>query len=388
MASESRTVKATCHCGEAVHEITLSSNAFPLPAWFCTCDSCRHMTGGMYLSCAFLPSSYKPSPALLGKLTAFEFSKTITQYFCKQCGAQMLVHCLGKYNAPETAEHWDALTGSLEQFDGVVDVKGYEYIVNTRDGGFTDFLHSINDRALKRWPLDFDEGSELPLYWRPPKLAKPPAAIDRLPAHCKCKGVSFYITRPSQQPIPTDKPWPEALIPNYDQAQDLDDAAQESWWLRAKKGKFLAGLCACDTCRLVSGMDITAWAFVPAIDMTLDSEGKVPFTTDFGTLKSYNSGPGVTRHFCSRCGATVFYDHVDRNRMQLLDVAVGLLAAPEGARAESWLEWRTERVSFPEDTVGRARSLIEGLENGLRDFRERGYGRLGPAKEVSDALLV
>lgn len=74
--------------------------------------------------------------------------------------------------------------------------------------------------------------------------------------------------------------------------------------------------------------------------------------------------------------------------MQLLDVAVGLLAAPEGARAESWLEWRTERVSFPEDTVGRARSLIEGLENGLRDFRERGYGRLGPAKEVSDALLV
>lgn len=387
MASENRTVKATCHCGEAAHEITLQSNAFPLPAWFCTCDSCRHMTGGMYLSCVFLPSDYKPSTALLNKLTAFNFSKTITQYFCKQCGAQMLVHCLGKYNAPETTEHWDALTGSLEQFDGVVDVKGYEYIVNTKDGGFTDFLHAINDRALKRWPLDFDEGAELPLYWRPPKLAEAPTAIDRLPAHCKCNGVSFYITRPSQRPIPADKPWPEALIPNYDQSQDLDDAAQESWWLRARKGKFLAGLCACDTCRLVSGMDISAWAFVPAIDMTLDAEGKVLFTTEFGTLKSYSSSPGVTRHFCSRCGAMVFYDHVDRQRMRLLDVAVGLLAAPEGARAESWLEWRTERLSFPEDAVGRASSLIEGLERGLRDFRERGYGRLGPVKEVSDALI-
>jgi hypothetical protein len=52
----------------------------------------------------------------------------------------------------------------------------------------------------------------------------------------------------------------------------------------------------------------------------------------------------------------------------LLDVAVGLLDAPEGARAEDWLEWCTSRLSFREDAVGRADSLVEGIERGLAEF--------------------
>ena len=54
-----------------------------------------------------------------------------------------------------------------------------------------------------------------------------------------------------------------------------------------------------------------------------------------------------------------------------LDVAVGLLDAPEGARAEDWLVWCTSRLSFREDAVGRADSLADGVEKGLREFEER-----------------
>lgn len=134
-------------------------------------------------------------------------------------------------------------------------------------------------------------------------------------------------------------------------------------------------------------MEITPWAFVPAIDITLDAEGEEPFKLPFGTLKGYKSSPGVLRYFCGECGAIVFYTEEDRDRTSLLDVAAGLLGAEEGSRAESWLEWRTERLSFREDAVGRAGSLVEGIESGLREFRERGHGRFGPSDEVREALL-
>lgn len=97
---------------------------------------------------------------------------------------------------------------------------------------------------------------------------------------------------------------------------------------------------------------------------------------DFGTLPkgvltSYSSSPGVVRDFCSGCGATVFWH--DGIRPDLVDVSVGLLRAEEGARAESWLKWWTDRVSFEEETeTGRegaaartARKLIGALEGGL-----------------------
>jgi hypothetical protein len=46
------------------------------------------------------------------------------------------------------------------------------------------------------------------------------------------------------------------------------------------------------------------------------------------------------------------------------------------------LEWQTERVSYREDALGRARSLVIALEDGLKQFSEEEYGRRGPAEEV------
>jgi len=56
-----------------------------------------------------------------------------------------------------------------------------------------------------------------------------------------------------------------------------------------------------------------------------------------------------------------------------VDVAVGLLDAPEGARAEEWVAWHDERVSFAE--MGRSKGLVRGLEDGLRRYGIKRGGR-------------
>ena len=386
MVGNTKTLKAACLCGDANHEITLASEDFPLPCYFCTCDSCRHMTGCLFLSTTYLPSSYEPSQDLLEKLTLFKFTDRVTTYSCKRCGCLMFDHCLPDPQTPGRQANWDIMTGTLETFDGDLDLKGYEYVHDTIDGGFTDFMPVANGRTLDRWPYGIEGEAKLPLYWRDPETPKPPEAGTRLGAHCKCKGVRFYVARPSTQSTQASRSWPDLLIPHYEQSDEKGDAAHETWWLRANKTKFLAGLCSCNSCRLASGMEITPWAFIPKIDISLDAEGKVPFEDTFGTLKTYNSSEGVVRSFCSICGAIVFFANVERDKTTLLDVAVGLFNAPEGSRAESWLEWRTERLSFREDAVGRANSLVAGIEKGLGEFRAKGHGRHGPAEEVSQAL--
>jgi hypothetical protein len=95
-------------------------------------------------------------------------------------------------------------------------------------------------------------------------------------------------------------------------------------------------------------------------------------------LHSFASSEGVLREFCGVCGATVFWH--DAYRPDVIDVSVGLLDAAEGARAERWLEWWTDRVSFSEDVeTGRsgppavaARDLITALEKGMQAWASEG----------------
>lgn len=88
----------------------------------------------------------------------------------------------------------------------------------------------------------------------------------------------------------------------------------------------------------------------------------MPYLVPFGTLKAYRSSEKVTRYHCARCGASVFFTSEERS--DLVDISVGILDAPEGARAESWLDWRMDRLSFREDAVPRAESLVLALEEG------------------------
>lgn len=367
MENDTRSVKATCLCGRAAQTITLPKSDFPLKAYFCSCNSCRHMIGTLIYSVVFLSPSYQPSKELMNELDGFIFSERITQYHCKTCGTQVIGSSLA---GPKNSEAllWCFPTGTLEEWDSVVQVLGFEHIADSIDGGFSDFVPSLDGKTVERWPGHFRQGEQIPLGWRAPEVASVEALpSDRLHAHCKCNGVQFWIARASETSKQAECSWPDLLVPSVTGKSENPDNVP--WWLRANGTKFLAGTCACNSCRLASGTDIVEWAFVPTVDISLDAEGTLPFKRQFGTLKTYDSSPDVTRHFCGTCGAVVFFECHERPR--LLDIAVGLLDAPEGARAETWLDWYKERLSFREDGVPRAESLVVAVESGLKAYSER-----------------
>lgn len=136
--------------------------------------------------------------------------------------------------------------------------------------------------------------------------------------------------------------------------------------------KFLGIMCACNSCRLDVGMEFQAWVPIPTINMSLDSEGTKPFSSfKIGTLKEFRSSQKVSRYHCGTCGASVLY--VIDDRPGLVNVAAGAFDAPEGARADSWVEYWTARLSSREDAMSRAESLVSGMDKGLKEFGKH-YG--------------
>jgi hypothetical protein len=259
----------------------------------------------------------------------------------------------------------------------------HQHVEDTKDGGLSPFFLPSSPRSSP-----------------PPSGTNNDAGI--LHASCHCTSVSLQITRPSPNlTLNPDSGYPDLLLPYITTPPEtVSNPNHEKWYLRPvpssssstppspeehqpnrpePKTKYLAGTCACAPCRLTSGFEIQTWAFIPRINISISPSPSQPHKPlDFTQLptnhplKAYESSPGRIREFCSLCGATVFWH--DRFRPDLIDVSVGLLRAPEGARAESWLEWWTGRVSFSEDAgKGRAggakawgKGIIGLLEEGLR----------------------
>jgi hypothetical protein len=117
-------------------------------------------------------------------------------------------------------------------------------------------------------------------------------------------------------------------------------------------------------------MEITSWAFVPPCDIFLDKEGKqpIPHSMEFGTVKAYDSSPGIRHYFCHDCGATLFYNADDRRHFT--DIAMGVLNAPEGARAENWFEWRGNGIDFIEDADHRAKEFARSVQKGFEEWQK------------------
>ncbi|KAB5546978.1 glutathione-dependent formaldehyde-activating enzyme [Coniochaeta sp. 2T2.1] len=373
MMNDSR-LDISCLCGSANQQVSfLGDNdqqrlgaSWEASSRLCHCHACRHLTG--LLCTSFLPIS-GPEKASLDGLTAYASAPHSTSYFCPKCGCHIFV-CSKRPVTPrglgesiEGTEQWAVATGTIAGSPGNGSAD------ETRDGGISVWINS----APKPAPVTHTQST---------------GAADStvLPASCHCGTVRFHITRPDESSWMPKSPFPDLMLPYCrTDASTVKNPSDVKWWLRGEdKTKYLAGTCACRSCRLSSGFDIQTWAFVPRSNIRIYStsptseEEEEPQLLDFdtipsGVLKSYESSPGVAREFCPRCGATVFWHN--KERAELIDVSVGLLEAPEGARAESWLEWWTERVSFAEEAgaeVGRqqlaftrARRLIESLEQGL-----------------------
>ena len=354
--AEMISTKVSCLCGTFHTSISIPRVSVPLTGVLCHCNTCRHVSGVLCTSYACLPSA----PHSLNGLSKYEGSDECTRFFCGSCGAHVFAHLKSK-------DLWLLATGVLEGGADLVTFKANTWVGETRDGGMSAWLPHLYGEEMVR----YSRGSQNGDLFQPQRTSKPMAkpekqgAKSKLHASCHCGGVHFHITPPSSSSKDAASPWPDLLAPYH--STSSANPRDVKWWLRANNTQYLAGLCTCRSCRLASGFDIQAWTFVPGVNVVLDTNGKaLDLSTAMGTLRRYESSKSTYREFCATCGATVFW-HCDE-RPDLVDVSVGLLEAESGARAEEWLEWCTERVSFIEDA--RDTVLVGALVEGLRAWGE------------------
>ncbi|KAF2444479.1 hypothetical protein P171DRAFT_389262, partial [Karstenula rhodostoma CBS 690.94] len=313
--ADQKTFKALCHCKSSQLSFTVPTSSLPLPAYFCHCSICRRTHGTLCTIHAKIP----PPKVDLNTFTAYNSTPTVQKLFCSTCGAHMLDNA-----HEEDGEAWFVEISMVDADESTWNFESHHFLENTKDGGLSTWLPEIGGKALRMWKRGSPSESE---FVQPPKLtANPSTQGGKLKAHCHCGGVEFHISPPRGDELHKDSP--DNMTPK-------------------DKTKWYALVDACNSCRLISGCAVIGWAFPEKSHITL-ADGS-PYRPLFGTLKAYKSSMDVDRTFCDTCGAVVTYTCGDRPNF--VDVAVGLLDAESGVRAEEWLEWRTHRMSYEEDCI-------------------------------------
>ncbi|KAH7135457.1 Mss4-like protein [Dendryphion nanum] len=370
MSESIKTLSVSCHCGTNTHTFQAPLTSLPLATNLCNCNISRRISGSLLTSYINIthPTISNPIPPkpVLSSLTPYKSSSVLTRHFCSTCGTHM-------YLEYHDDGHFEVATGTLqaERTDDLVDFKSIMWISDTIDGGASHFITHISSKELPRYLQgnEFTNTPQTSLYWNSsPNSPSPPThRLTPIPAHCHCTGVQFWITPPDSSSYTATSPYPDLLIP-YNSPVSSGNPSNEPWWLPTPT-HYLAGTCTCHSCRRASGFDIIFWAFIPTSNIFQDAGCTIPFSRNdgkyWGSMKRYESSAGVARTFCGSCGANVFWD----GRETLVDVAVGLLDAEDGTRAEERLVWCAERVSFGEEGVHRG--LVGGLESGLRVWGKR-----------------
>jgi hypothetical protein len=322
----------------------------------CHCSICRRTHGAL---CTF--HARIPKPSSLEGMTAYKTSPESegTRYFCTKCGTQM---CDG---SDKSEEGWCISTGVVDKVDGIFDFKNHIFVPSTKDGGFSDFVPKIGDQTLKCWEGHQYESPELAPDWKDSiaKTTVQSAPNERLHAHCHCGGVSFYMIRPDYGSPAFKLDFPGLAMPGPEPRDRPNEFEQGNYWIGTDRSKFITGSCVCASCRLGAGCDVVQWAFVPTFAIS-QTDGS-PFSRLFGTLKEYNSSDSKWRRFCRTCGAAIFWHDMDE-RPNVVDVAVGILDAESGARAEDWLEWRAGKLSW--HALALNKTLADAVRDGAREW--------------------
>ena len=256
-------------------------------------------------------------------------------HFCSKCGCH--ITCIDK-----DEDHAWYITPSItnDEDHAFFKFRCNAFTTSAADGGLSNMLKEVGGKPLPSWnPPDTDDRSKLVVEEAEVGADGEP----RLRAKCRCGGVSFTIKRPSEQVLAND------VLNKFVSPMD--------------KTKWLACLDICNDCRLVTGTHVIGWCFVAL------SACEPPISSDLqiGTSKTYSSSPGVLRSFCGDCGATVFYSCKERMKEghEAVDVAIGLLRAPEGPLADNWVTWRSRIAHLPSGYVydkDYAGSLQEGMD--------------------------
>lgn len=335
---EKQTFTARCHCSNVQFAITLPKSMLPLNAYICGCYHCRLTHGSFGSFHITLPPGHGPEWTA-GRLN-YSVYKTKggsggQRFFCPTCGAHS-----GHY------EPWiNQWVLDVALFDGPPfwTYTHFAFPRSAGDGGLLSWIPEISPgKPLLPLSLPHDQPQDY-------ELEKTGAeGGERLRAECHCGGVSFTIGRPT------------AAIRRHEYLRRYVSPADPTKWK--------ALLDFCRDCRKLTGVPCNAWALVPraAIEPAVPADLR-----HLGTMKAYASSEASARGFCGVCGATVFARHEARampsEPQTVLNIAVGILRAPEGSKAENWVTWRTGEPAFvgPDDDARTfdpefAEAVVEG----------------------------
>lgn len=355
MAALDGSLKIRCLCGAVSQTVSFSGN-IPASLHVCHCHTCRHTSG--VLCSSYIPvDGFSPSPELQG----YASSDQSTRYFCKTCGCHVARSATANGNTPAWQVATGTMVASAESPSQAVPSDEHVHVNDTIDGGLSVWLDAPGHHPSRRL-------TEQPS----------PKTGDVLSASCACSAVRLAITRPDASSRIPSRRLPDLTHSDFTTPEAVKaNPSDHKWWLSPCGTRYLAGTCACRSCRLATGFEIQTWAFIPRSNLAIYSPTRGAFVAlDFddlpaSTVQTHVSSPGVKRHFCGTCGATVFWR--EAKRADVVDVGVGLLQSATGARAEDWLYWWTGRVSFVEDVeldregfaAQRATALMRALESGM-----------------------
>ncbi|KAH7150686.1 Mss4-like protein [Fusarium sp. MPI-SDFR-AT-0072] len=324
--------RITCLCGNMSRQLGAqprrSDNVIDLS--LCHCNTCRYSTG-------LLCTSYVPTekPNSFDSLSVFDGVDGSSRYFCSTCGC----HIFQSLKGGDGELSWGVATGVIicsDDSNERVRYAVHQKVEDTADDGASIWIpleeqqrysvHSHSDSLLQTTYLD---------------------------ALCACEAIHLRITRPNTASYLPHRNYTDLMHPHCSTEESItSNPSDEKWWVQGDK--YLAGTCACESCRLASGFEIQTWAFIPRANISIfapdSSRTEVPLDFESlptGALRSYQSSQGVVRHFCGGCGATVFWRGV--SDPSVVDVSVGLFRADEGARAENWVHWFTGRTAYRRD---------------------------------------
>lgn len=335
---ETTTLHASCHCKRSQFSFMLSTSDLPLPAWFCHCSICRKTHGTLCTIHARIPEP----EVELQTFTAYQSSPKVKRLFCSTCGTHMLDNAHDR-----EGEEWYVAISIVDASEDTWKIQDHFLLDSTKDGGLSIWLPSIGEEDLRLWKRGAKEDpmTEKTGDWVSNKVKEVqlPTREKKLRASCHCGGVEFYISPPTSAQVHDGLP--ENMRPK-----------DETKWYALHD--------VCTSCCLVSSCVVTSWAIIEASHVTL-ADGS-PYQHIFGTMKAYKSTPKVDRAFCGTCGAIVSYRCDDRPGY--VDIAVGLLEADSGVRAEEWLEWRTHRLAYEEDC--KWSKFQNSMKQGLRNYGE------------------
>ncbi|KAI1266470.1 hypothetical protein F5Y18DRAFT_416329 [Xylariaceae sp. FL1019] len=332
--SESNTLRkfaARCHCRNISYTIELRTADLPLNAWICGCDTCRYTHGTFAAFYITLPKGVAPKWMRDDvQLTEYRPSSGDhgTLNFCPPCGAHQ-----GYYD--NSTSQW---TLDLSLFESPFwKYTSFSSAHSSPDGGVLPWLPQFNN-------LKADDAN--------PVASMSSQDEKGLRAECHCGGVSLIIARPDQA-IQSDSYMRDYVSP-----------------LDARKWKAFIDFCS--DCRLLTSAPFVPWILVPRVSIS----PHLPSNLEMGTMKTYASSGKNLRSFCGRCGATVFIKSGDRlptEEQMVLNLAMGILRASEGVRAENWVTWRCGGPAWVDDARAFDQEFADWLIEGHGDWGREVY---------------